>query len=64
MGVEKFIIPKHDTSKHPSMRCHQRRFEAAISEQQTGLSRYSGLDFVHDVYVAPKKHEQRNANLR
>lgn len=55
MGKEKFITPKHDFSKHPGMHCHQTRFEAAVSEQQTGLSRYGGLDLARDVYVAPKK---------
>jgi len=29
MAQEKFIAPKHDSSKHPSMKCHRTRFEAS-----------------------------------
>lgn len=63
MSKETFIADKHDMSKHPSMHCHRTRFEAAISEQQTGLSRYKGLDLARDVYVV-KKDEQRNTDIR
>jgi hypothetical protein len=65
MSREKFIAPKHDMSKHPSMRCHRTRFEAAKA-QETEFEidspiyhdplpeGYSGFDLARDVYVAPK----------
>ena len=50
MSVEHFIAPKHDFSKHPSMRCHRRRFEASRADYETWRARFD-LEMIRP-YVA------------